>query len=291
VLPTPVRSAQDPATAVVLQHVRAGIAVAGRAATLTLESVERSRTAQPWTGTPHGRRLAGMLNSAVRRWPAGCASAATAQTSSPRAALPRYYPATATSTVAAKIVAVAPDVDALVAAASGGGLAAGTALAAGRRAVVTVEPARCRAVHAALEAGTPVDVEIDSVAAALGATRIGEFPFAVLRTAPVVPLLVTDAEILADRQRLWEEFRLRVEPAAAAPFAAWLAGHENFGQNGQPGAVDAPTLRTPQALPPARGSAARVPPRVPAIGTPPRGPSRCRHRLAEEHGADRSAQW
>jgi hypothetical protein len=77
------RSAQDPATAVVLQHVRAGIAVAGRAATLTLESVERSRTAQPWTGTPRGRRLAGMLNGAVRRWPAGCASAATAQTSSP----------------------------------------------------------------------------------------------------------------------------------------------------------------------------------------------------------------
>jgi threonine dehydratase len=129
-------------------------------------------------------------------------------------------------TVAAEIVEELPDVDAVVVAAGGGGLAAGTALAAAGRTVVTVEPTGCRAVHAALEAGTPVDVEIDSVAAsALGATRIGAVPFAVLRASDVAPLLVTDAEIVSAQERLWEEFRLRVEPAAAAPFAAWLARH------------------------------------------------------------------
>jgi threonine dehydratase len=128
-------------------------------------------------------------------------------------------------TATAEVVAEHPDVDSVVVAAGGGGLAAGTALAAGGRTVVTVEPAGCRAVHAALEAGTPVDVEIDSVASsALGATRIGDVPFAVLRAAGAVPLLVSDAEILSAQDRLWEEFRLRVEPAAAAPFAAWLAG-------------------------------------------------------------------
>jgi threonine dehydratase len=128
-------------------------------------------------------------------------------------------------TVTAEVVEECPDVDAVVVAAGGGGLAAGTALAAGGRTVVTVEPTGCRAVHAALEAGTPVDVEIDSVASsALGATRIGAVPFAVLRAADTVPLLVTDAEILSAQERLWEEFRLRVEPAAAAPFAAWLDG-------------------------------------------------------------------
>ena len=31
-------------------------------------------------------------------------------------------------------------------------------------------------------------------------------------------------ELLAAQDRLWEEFRLAVEPAAAVPFAAWLAG-------------------------------------------------------------------
>jgi threonine dehydratase len=128
-------------------------------------------------------------------------------------------------TLMAEVVADCPDVDAVVVAAGGGGLAAGTALAAGGRTVVTVEPTGCRAVHAALEAGAPVDVEIDSVASsALGATRIGDVPFAVLRASRTVPLLVTDAEILSAHERLWEEFRLRVEPAAAAPFAAWLAG-------------------------------------------------------------------
>jgi threonine dehydratase len=128
-------------------------------------------------------------------------------------------------TATAEVVEDCPDVDVVVVAAGGGGLAAGTALAAGGRPVVTVEPTGCRAVHAALEAGTPVDVEIDSVASsALGATRIGQVPFAVLQAAGAVPSLVTDAEIISAQERLWEEFRLRVEPAAAAPFAAWLAG-------------------------------------------------------------------
>ena len=90
---------------------------------------------------------------------------------------------------------------------------------------MTVEPEHCRAVHAALTGGAPVDVPVESVASsALGASRIGELPFAVLRAADALPLLFTDAEILAARDRLWEELRLRVEPAAAAPFAAWLAG-------------------------------------------------------------------
>ncbi|OZM73452.1 threonine dehydratase [Amycolatopsis antarctica] len=131
-------------------------------------------------------------------------------------------------TVAVEVLAEAPEVDAIVVAAGGGGLAAGTSLASDGRTTVTVEPERCRAVHDALAAGEPVDVAIDSVAAsALGATRIGRVPFGVLSTgrlAPVAPVLVGDAEILAARDRLWEDFRLAVEPAAAAGFAAWLAG-------------------------------------------------------------------
>jgi threonine dehydratase len=85
-------------------------------------------------------------------------------------------------------------------------------------------------VHRALAAGHPLDAPVDSVAAsALGATRVGEVPFAVLARAGatgagVTSVLVTDAEIVAAQDRLWEEFRLAVEPAAAAPFAAWLAG-------------------------------------------------------------------
>lgn len=128
-------------------------------------------------------------------------------------------------TCAAEAVADASDVDCLVAAVGGGGLAAGTVLGAGGRPVVTAEPVGCAAFHAAVAAGHPVDSTVDSVASsALGATRVGKLPFAILRRA-ATPVLVSDTEILAARDRLWEEFRLAVEPAGAVPFAAWLAGH------------------------------------------------------------------
>ncbi|MBB4687642.1 serine/threonine dehydratase [Amycolatopsis jiangsuensis] len=128
-------------------------------------------------------------------------------------------------TVTAEIVADAPEVDAIAVAVGGGGLASGTTLAAGARTVFAVEPQQCQALHSALEAGEPVDVTIDSVAAsALGATRVGSLPFGILSTPQVTSVLVTDEEILAARGRLWSELRLVVEPAAAAPLAAWLAG-------------------------------------------------------------------
>lgn len=126
-------------------------------------------------------------------------------------------------TCAAEAVADAPDVDCLVVAVGGGGLAAGTVLGAGGRAVAAVEPAGCAALHEAKAAGRPVDTRVDSIAAsALGATRVGELPFELLR--PATSVLVSDEETLAARDRLWEEFRIAVEPAGAVPFAAWLAG-------------------------------------------------------------------
>ncbi len=128
-------------------------------------------------------------------------------------------------TVAAEIVADAPEVDAIAVAVGGGGLAAGVALGSGGRLTVAVEPEQCSCLHQALAAGRPVDAEVDSVAAsALGATRVGEVPFEVLSGPGVRSLVVSEAEILAARDRLWDEFRLAVEPAAAVPFAAWLAG-------------------------------------------------------------------
>ncbi|MFI8192446.1 serine/threonine dehydratase [Streptomyces sp. NPDC085946] len=129
-------------------------------------------------------------------------------------------------TVAAEIVADAPGADAIATAVGGGGLAAGTALAGAGRRVVAVEPEHCRCLHDALAAGEPVDSAVDSVAAsATGASRVGAVPFGVLRGYDVSSVLVTDAQILAARDRLWEECRIAVEPAAALPFAAWLAGH------------------------------------------------------------------
>jgi threonine dehydratase len=120
----------------------------------------------------------------------------------------------------------APGCDTVVAAAGGGGLAAGLAVGAGpTRTVVAVEPEHCNALHAAFAAGEPADAPADSVASsALGASRAGELPFALLSGHAARLALVTDREIIGARDRLWEELRLAVEPAAAVPFAAWLAG-------------------------------------------------------------------
>ncbi|MFD2418052.1 serine/threonine dehydratase [Amycolatopsis pigmentata] len=128
-------------------------------------------------------------------------------------------------TVGAEIVRDAPEVDTIAVAAGGGGLAAGIALGGHGRLTVTVEPERCACVHAAFAAGRPVDAEVNSVASsALGATRAGEKPFAVLSSHPVRSVLVSESEITSARDRLWEEFRLAVEPAGAVSFAAFLAG-------------------------------------------------------------------
>ncbi|PZG01736.1 serine/threonine dehydratase [Micromonospora deserti] len=128
-------------------------------------------------------------------------------------------------TVAAEVVADVPEVDAIAVSVGGGGLAAGTALAIGPRATVAVEPYDCQCLADALTAGRPVDCQVNSAAAsALGATRIGELPFAILQQRPADSVLVTDAELLAARDLLWEHFRIAAEPAAAVPFAAWLAG-------------------------------------------------------------------
>ncbi|MGW9557411.1 threonine/serine dehydratase [Nocardiopsis sp. NPDC055551] len=128
-------------------------------------------------------------------------------------------------TIGLEVVDDVPDCDSIVVAVGGGGLAAGVRLGAGGRRVVGVEPQGCQSMHAALAAGEPVSTPVESVASsALGASTLGRVPFEVLRAEPITPALVSDAEIISAQTRLWEEFRIATEPAAAVPFAAWLAG-------------------------------------------------------------------
>lgn len=128
-------------------------------------------------------------------------------------------------TCAAEAVADEPAIDSLVVAVGGGGLAAGTVLGSGGRPVVAVEPEGCRCLYDARVAGHPVESAVDSVASsALGANRTEDVNFAILNTDQVTSVLVTDEEILAARDLLWSDYRLAVEPGAAVPFAAWLAG-------------------------------------------------------------------
>lgn len=116
--------------------------------------------------------------------------------------------------------------DTVIIAVGGGGLIAGAlAWFSGTRKIIAVEPETSCALHAALTAGTPVDVEVSGVAAnALGARRIGSICFDLARQQDLTSITVTDAAITAAQTALWRERRLLVEPAGATALAALTSG-------------------------------------------------------------------
>ncbi len=116
--------------------------------------------------------------------------------------------------------------DTVLLAVGGGGLMAGVAAALeGQARVVGVEPTTIPTLHAALDAGGPVDVAVSGVAAdSLGARRIGEIAYAVAARTGVQSVLVTDEDIVAARRALWDSSRLAVEHGTAAALAALSAG-------------------------------------------------------------------
>ena len=119
-----------------------------------------------------------------------------------------------------------PDCDTVLVAVGGGGLVAGIAAALeGRAQVVGVEPDTCPTMHAALRAGEPVDVAVGGVAAdSLGARRVGDIAFEVVRRCGVGSVLVTDDAIVAARRELWRRYRIAVEHGAATAYAALASG-------------------------------------------------------------------
>ena len=115
-----------------------------------------------------------------------------------------------------------PGLDTVVVSVGGGGLFAGVAAVAHHLGIrtVAVEPEHCRALNAAVEAGRPVDVTVNSVAAdSLGARRASALALAAAQRPGAHSILVPDAEIVRTRQMLWDHYRLAVEHAAATALA------------------------------------------------------------------------
>jgi threonine dehydratase len=121
----------------------------------------------------------------------------------------------------------ADGLDTVLVAVGGGGLVGGIASwwADSNTKIVGVEPEGSRALHAALEAGGPVDVEVHSVAAdSLGARNVGELVYETCRDSVNHVALVTDDAIRDAQRRLWQEFRIAAEPGGSAALAALLSG-------------------------------------------------------------------
>ena len=129
-------------------------------------------------------------------------------------------------TVGLELEQDAPETDTLLAAVGGGGLIGGIAAwHAGRIRIVGVEPETAPTLHAAFEAGRPVDAPAGGIAAdSLAPRRVGELMFPIARQYVERVALVTDEAIAAAQRMLWDRLRIVAEPGAAAALAALLSG-------------------------------------------------------------------
>lgn len=120
----------------------------------------------------------------------------------------------------------APDLDTVLVAVGGGGLIGGIAAWYGKRVkVVGVEPEGSRALHASLEAGKPVDVTVESVAAdSLGARNTGQLVYDIAEKSVDHVALVPDSAIVEAQRLLWDRLRVAAEPGGATAMGALIAG-------------------------------------------------------------------
>ncbi len=135
-------------------------------------------------------------------------------------------------TIGLEMLCARPDLDALLVPLSGGGLAAGIAVAA--KAIkpdiklIGISMDRGAAMAASIEAGRPVDVtEVASLADSLGG-GIGmdnKYSFALCRDLLDETILVTEEEIYRAMQCLYYEDRIVAEGACVVGHAALLGGH------------------------------------------------------------------
>jgi len=119
-----------------------------------------------------------------------------------------------------------PDLDTLIVAVGGGGLIGG--IAGWYRddiKIIAVEPETSCCLHAALDAGRPVDVEVGGIAAdSLGARSIGTLAYDIAETFVDKSIVVSNEAIACAQKSLWENLRIAAEPGGAAAFAAVLGG-------------------------------------------------------------------
>lgn len=116
----------------------------------------------------------------------------------------------------------------------GGGLIAGVAAALRAREVgnrvrlVAVEPSGCPALHAALRAGHPVDVECETFCDGVAVPYITEEMFPLLESAVDEVILVDDQDTRAALRELAFADRLIVEGSAALTYAAACASQSQL---------------------------------------------------------------
>lgn len=135
-------------------------------------------------------------------------------------------------TVALELLEEVPDLDLIVVPVGGGGLAAGTVLAADgptpHAKVVGAEPALADDAYRSLREGRRLPALAPTTVADGLRTALGERNFAILDAAAIPIVTVAEVEILEAMRLLWERMKVIVEPSGAVPLAAVMRDAVRF---------------------------------------------------------------
>ena len=132
-------------------------------------------------------------------------------------------------TAALELIEEAGPMDVLMAPVGGGGLMAGTCIAASGAApgarLVGAEPTKADDARRSLESGAIEPSEAPRTIADGLRTSLGDKTFAVLRRDLDRIVAVDEAAILGAMRFVWERLNIIIEPSCAVPIAALLGGH------------------------------------------------------------------
>jgi threonine dehydratase len=130
-------------------------------------------------------------------------------------------------TAALELLEDTPGLDLILCPVGGGGLLAGTAVAAKglhpTMQVIAVEPMQADDAYQSFRAGRLVRRPADTIADGLR-TVVGEPNLQIMRDWVDDVVTVSEAGIVTAMRRLWEELKVVVEPSSAVPYAALLEG-------------------------------------------------------------------
>jgi threonine dehydratase len=131
-------------------------------------------------------------------------------------------------TAVVELIEDASNLDLILCPVGGGGLLAGTAIAAkGLRPslrIIAVEPAEAGDAARSFSAGRIVPLEQTTTIADGLRTTVGAPNFAVMQQLVEGVVTVSEESIIAAMRQIWETLKIVVEPSGAVPYAALLEG-------------------------------------------------------------------
>ncbi len=136
------------------------------------------------------------------------------------------------ATAAVELLEEHPDLDYMFAPVGGGGLIAGTALAAAYYAnnckVIGGEPFEVDDAYRSLQSGKIETNETTHTVADGLRTNLGDINFPIIKELVEEIIRVEEVEIIAALKLIWERLKVIIEPSCAVPFAAVIREKQKF---------------------------------------------------------------